>query len=342
MTVAFDHLLDLSDEIGTFEHADHSSPRIEHGYCVDDVARVLIAVCRADNQDDPRLAALAQSSLRFLISAVSPDGAVRNRRNHQGEWTSDYETGDCWGRAMWAFGVCSNDASAGAARQLGFEAFTLCARQTSISPRAMAFATLGAGEILRTDPDHAGARRIAEEYLDWFESQPTTAQWPWPEERLAYANAVICDALITAGQQLDRIDIIRQGLSLLTWLLDFQTIDQHLSVVPVGGAGPGDASPRFDQQPIEVARLADSSARAFEATYDPMWLGQIERCAAWFAGRNDLGIAMWDAVSGGGYDGLTARGPNMNQGAESTLAAITTMQVNEQFHAAPRLGAGER
>ena len=35
---------------------------------------------------------------------------------------------------------------------------------------------------------------------------------------------------------------------------------------------------------------------------------------------------MWDPVTGGGYDGLTATGPNLNQGAESTLALVTTMQ----------------
>jgi hypothetical protein len=35
---------------------------------------------------------------------------------------------------------------------------------------------------------------------------------------------------------------------------------------------------------------------------------------------------MWDDVTCGGYDGLTPLGPNLNEGAESTLALITTMQ----------------
>ena len=35
---------------------------------------------------------------------------------------------------------------------------------------------------------------------------------------------------------------------------------------------------------------------------------------------------MWDPETGGGYDGLQASGPNLNQGAESTLALISTMQ----------------
>jgi hypothetical protein len=39
---------------------------------------------------------------------------------------------------------------------------------------------------------------------------------------------------------------------------------------------------------------------------------------------------MWDPATGGGYDGLQATGANLNQGAESTLALISTLQVAHQ------------
>jgi hypothetical protein len=35
---------------------------------------------------------------------------------------------------------------------------------------------------------------------------------------------------------------------------------------------------------------------------------------------------MWDAQTGGGFDGLQRSGANLNQGAESTLAFLSTMQ----------------
>jgi hypothetical protein len=35
---------------------------------------------------------------------------------------------------------------------------------------------------------------------------------------------------------------------------------------------------------------------------------------------------MFDATTGGGYDGLEAAGHNRNQGAESTLAMLSTAQ----------------
>ena len=42
----FDHLLAITDHHGTFEHADHLAPRVEHGYCTDDMARVLTVTTR--------------------------------------------------------------------------------------------------------------------------------------------------------------------------------------------------------------------------------------------------------------------------------------------------------
>jgi hypothetical protein len=48
--------------------------------------------------------------------------------------------------------------------------------------------------------------------------------------------------------------------------------------------------------------------------------------SAWFDGKNDGNVVMWDETTGGGYDGLMATSVNLNQGAESTLALISTRQ----------------
>ena len=42
----FGHLIHMTDERGTFEHALFSEPRPEHGYCSDDMARVLVVAAR--------------------------------------------------------------------------------------------------------------------------------------------------------------------------------------------------------------------------------------------------------------------------------------------------------
>ncbi len=36
----FGHLIAMTDERGTFEHALLAQPRVDHGYCSDDMARV--------------------------------------------------------------------------------------------------------------------------------------------------------------------------------------------------------------------------------------------------------------------------------------------------------------
>ncbi|MFF5221905.1 glycosyltransferase, partial [Micromonospora sp. NPDC000212] len=116
------------------------------------------------------------------------------------------------------------------------------------------------------------------------------------------------------------------GLGLLAWLGEVLLREGQLSVVPAGGGPRGAARPPHDQQPIEVAAFADACATAATVTGDPGWETGVRQAVGWFLGDNDVGTAMWDPATGGGYDGLTAHGPNLNQGAESTLALISTLQ----------------
>ena len=191
----------------------------------------------------------------------------------------------------------------------------------------MAFAALGAAEVARVRPTAPSARASCLPTPSRSSGhRHAAADWPWPEPRLSYANAALPEALIAAGDVLGRPDVVDDGLLLLRWLLDLESLDGHLSPTPVGGAGPGDAAGRFDQQPIEIAALADACHRAHVVTGDDQWQQGVDLAIAWFAGDNDLGAVMWDPDTHGGYDGLTATGPNLNQGAESTLALIATLQ----------------
>jgi len=114
-------------------------------------------------------------------------------------------------------------------------------------------------------------------------------------------------------------------------LMKIETRDGHLSVTPVGGRCPADLNPGFDQQPIEVGAIADACALAYTITADPQWLDGVRLAWAWFRGDNDSETAMFDAHNGAGFDGLQKIGCNLNQGAESTLAALSTAQHAQQF-----------
>jgi hypothetical protein len=62
-------------------------------------------------------------------------------------------------------------------------------------------------------------------------------------------------------------------------------------------------------------------------TGDERWAVGVGKAVRWFLGANDGGLALYDAATGGGCDGLTRGGRNTNQGAESTLAMVATLQL---------------
>jgi hypothetical protein len=322
----FDHLLTMTDGQGTFEHAEFDEPRPDHGYCTDDMARVLVVASR-EPRPDPAVWGLAKLSLRFLGDAMGIDGDCHNRMSSRGRWTDRRSLEDCWGRSVWGLGTAAAQGHADWMRQVALSQFERAARRRSPWLHAMAFAGVGAAEVLAVRPAHRGARALLADAAAAIPIGGDDDTWPWPEPALAYANAVIPEVMIAAGSLLGRPTLLQRGLDLLDWLLEHETAHGHLSVTPVGGSAPGAPRPAFDQQPIEIAALADACARA--ATVDganEAWAAGVQRAVDWFLGDNDGAHLMWDPATGGGFDGLEPSGPNRNQGTESTLALLATLQ----------------
>ena len=326
----FGHLIHLSDERGVFEHALYSEPRPEHGYCSDDMARVLVVASR-ERGHTTSMRSLAMLSLKFLQDALDSQGKCRNRMDRRGVWEDVAAVDDCWGRSIWGLGTAASHSDDHLIRHLATKGLERAMRQRSPWPRAMAFAVLGAAEVISFDPDHALARGLLSDAADAMSATRWNRQWPWPEPRLTYANALLPESMIAAGAALERPLLQQRGLDLLGWLLERETRQGHLSVTPAGGSDPGDHEPRFDQQPIEVAALADACARAEALGHDSRWLDGIAAATGWFLGHNDRGVVMWNPTTGGGFDGLQGGGANLNQGAESTLALLSTLQHARSF-----------
>ena len=270
--VSFSHLQRLSDSTGLFEHALLTERRLEHGYCVDDVARGLVVT--TEPAPDPATAALAAIYQRFLASARDADGGIRNRLGADLMWEDSADVKDCWGRALWGLGTAAARSSSSRLASEALTQFETSAGRRSRWTRAMAFAALGAAEVLTVHPDHGMARALladAASLIDPLGAAPTwpAADWHWPEGRLRYANAVLPETLLAAGHLLDEPRWVSRGLDMLGWLLDVETAGQH-PVTPAGGWSRGEPRPGFDQQPIEVAALADACARAHDITGHPV------------------------------------------------------------------------
>ncbi len=330
----FGHLNHMTDDRGTFEHALFREPRPEHGYCSDDMARVLVVATREHGRS-AETRGLAMLSLRFLQDALDSQGRCRNRMNRSGDWEDRPGVDDCWGRSIWGLGTAASHSDDHLLRHLATKGLERAMQRRSPWPRAMAFAALGTAEVLSVDPDNMPARALLADAADAMTLPRRQPGWPWPEPRLTYANATVPEAMIAAGAALERPNLVRQGLLLLEWLLERETQHGHLSVTPVGGSGADDHGPGFDQQPIEVAALADACARAHSVVGDGRWVDGVTAATNWFLGDNDAGVVMWDPETGGAFDGLERDGANLNQGTESTLALLSTLQQARSFVGVP-------
>jgi len=269
---------------------------------------------------------LAERYLAFLTHAQDPDGSFRNRLSFDRRWLDEPSTGDWWGRAMWGLGTAAARSTVPWIRREARGAFSLGTRQRSPWPRAMAYAGLGAAEIVRADPHDDVAADLLADAARAVGRPGGDPGWVWPEPALTYANPSLAEVVIAAGDLLGDEPLLRTGLRMLAWLCREQDNEGRLSTVPVGGWRPGVEKHRFDQQPIEAAATADACATAAAITGDDRWDDPLFRAIAWFLGDNDGQTVMYDPLTGGCYDGLTANGPNLNQGAESTLALVSTMQ----------------
>lgn len=359
MTGGFElrHLRTLVTRFGIIEHARGAEPRLEAGICLDDVARLLVFASRESQLlrstgggfDDGTLIDWIGVALDFMELAHLGSGRFLDRRTVDGQWSSAVAGDDACGRALWGLGEAVADLAdvriADRARRLFESASTF----RSIHPRSSAFSVRGAASILARDPGHRPSRGIItdvsrsfRDLIDHVGSRAGT-DWMWPDRGLTYANAVIPEMILMVGREQADPETIEIGLSLLEWLVDLETHELgHLSPTPTSGRTRQQRAPGFDQQPIEVSTLADACATALAITGVESWSWNIDRCIGWFEGRNDNGLPMIDENTGGGYDGLTGDGVNLNQGAESTLAMLTTLQHRDLAHPAgsPR-GRGE-
>jgi len=317
----------MCDDTGMFQHAVHLLPDRAHGYCIDDNARALMLVhsLPANMQDEAATRARAFAS--FIQHGWNESaGLFRNFMGYDRRWLEESGSEDSNGRTLWALGHATSCASDPHMREWAARLFDHCApmAQAFKSPRAIAFAMLGADERLERDPGNVRARQIIERggaFLCALWKSGRRSGWDWFEAGLAYDNARLAEALIRAGRRLPSLHHEEAGLSALDWLVTFQTASQgHFRAVGSESFdNEGEALP-FDQQPLEAWATVAACAAAYRLTGKAVWRDHAETAYAWFLGRNDRGLALGDLRSGRCLDGLTPRGVNRNSGAESILA----------------------
>ncbi|QGN55265.1 glycosyltransferase family 4 protein [Novosphingobium sp. Gsoil 351] len=317
----------MSDGTGMLQHAIGIIPDRRHGYCIDDNARALLLMLRAGQFPLAEREQLASTYAAFIQHAWNEDrGVFRNFMAYDRSWCEDAGSEDSNGRTAWVLGeAVASGFDAGfrewARRWFGF---AIDAMDGVESPRAVAFAMLGAGTALRAGHDHAKARALIERgggFLHRLLDASRRPDWAWFETVLGYDNARLPQALLEAGLVLDRPLWRDAALDSLAWVAEQQrAASGHFRPVGSEGFGQEFAKLPFDQQPLEAWAAIDAAAAAFAATGEARWLDHAAVAYRWFFGGNDRGVVLADIVTGRCQDGVTPRGANVNCGAESILA----------------------
>lgn len=321
-------LLAMCDTTGILQHSCGIVPNRQHGYCIDDNARALMLANRIGLELGPDWRKLTLSFAAFINHAWNAgQGVFRNFMDYSGNWLEEAGSEDSNGRTLWVLGASTAESADANIRHWAADLYKRAIRSAEIyeSPRAIAFAMLGAAYYVRHDPDHTLSRGIltnGARLLRQLYATASKTDWHWFESVLAYDNARLPEALIRAGIALGDDAAIRDGLATLRWLNGQHITQDHL-FRPVGSDSFGrhyEQPLPFDQQPLEAWAVIDACAAAHDADGDMAWVYAARIAYDWYAGGNDRAALVGDPATGRCLDGVTPLGLNLNSGAESLLA----------------------
>lgn len=322
----------MSDATGMMQHAIGIIPDRRHGYCLDDNVRALMLMNAATGLSAAERSKWSIIYASFIQHAWNDDRkCFRNFMNFNRTWCEEAGSEDSNGRTLWSLGHTVERAGDVDLRSWARRWFNeaLSGFEKIDSPRAVAFAMLGACAVLRAQgdhgaADHSGTNRLLDRggrLLHGLLDNARRPDWGWFEAVLGYDNPRLSQALIEAGTQRGRPEWVEAGLQSLHWIADRQTAPGGY-FRPVGSEtfGHEHAQLPFDQQPLEAQAATDAAAAAYAITGDERWVAHALAAYRWFFGANDRGAVLVDLASGRCRDGVTPRGFNENCGAESILA----------------------
>ncbi len=348
----FEHLERMTDDTGIFQHARQTVPHRAQGYALDDNGVALVAAAKGAKllgEQGKGLRRLACTYLSFIEHAfIEERGRFRSRMDYSRNWLDEECSEDSHGRALWGLGAAAAYSEEPGLVSLATNLFlaALPATRDFTSPRAIAFSVVGIHEHLRRFGGDAEARRVREEHVtrlfELFEKHASD-DWPWFEDTLTYSNARFPEVLMLAGQWMNKWDMVEMGVKALDFLVGVQKSPEG-RFAPVGTSGwypRGGEKARFEQRPAEAQATMDACVEAWHVTRDKRWLGEAKLCYEWFLGANDLGLSLYDHLSGGCRDGLHPDRASQNEGAESTVAWLLSALAMEVVRSEEGVGPAD-
>jgi hypothetical protein len=215
-----DHLYQMTDSTGIFQHARLTAPNLSEGYCPDDNARALIlaVLLRQLDEAPKRVRALATTYAAFLDYAFDQETThFHNFLSVDRCWLDEQGSEDCHGRAIWALGTAVGRSPQWSSQMMAVQLFTQALPVVTefTSPRAWAFSLIGIHEYLRRLNGDRLAKDVREELTQRLVAtfdKVAEPGWSWFEEGLTYDNAKLAHALIVSGRATGQKRVYERGI----------------------------------------------------------------------------------------------------------------------------------
>lgn len=327
--INFSHIKNLTDNTGIIQHAVFNIPNRKEGYCTDDNARALLLsvfVCKQTGNDKEQLQ-LLHIYLSFIHYMQTDSGEFKNFMSYAKTTVEERGSEDSFGRTIMALGFLVNEGPSNMFNKTASILFSRAYRHIDqlSSVRGIANSIIGVCQFVKYNyPDDIKTEmviRLSDKMVNMYK-QNSSGNWHWFEPVLTYDNAILPLALLNAYEITGDESYLDIAFEAMTFLESKVFHKGMLS--PIGNNGWCEQGKKthakFDQQGIDAMAMVLYYQQAYRITRDENYLNRMYLSYQWFLGKNELGLSLYDASTGGCADGLHSTEISLNQGAESTLA----------------------
>lgn len=324
------YLYRLTDDTGMFQHAVLGVPDPSEGYTTDDNARALVlASMLYERSGEHRYEELMSCYLSFLLYAEKGRW-FRNFMGFDRRFTEKRGSEDCFGRCLFALGYVVSRTGLpknirGCAEKLLQRTVPSCSSLTFLKGKA--YASIGLS-LWRAENAKPYLELLQDSLADTY-IQCRRENWRWFEDKITYCSAALPLAVLSSCEADDPKQQI--GFESLDFLSE--AVFRDGMFVPVGCKGWMKCEEKpavYDEQPVEACSMMLACLKAYSLTKNEVYRDRAKQCFFWYLGRNIGNASLIDPETGGCRDGLTRRGLNGNEGAESLVCWLTAALLAEQ------------
>lgn len=309
----------LTTKIGILQHGKLDKPDPTYGYSIDDNARALVVAYQIfEKHKDRSTLLLAEIYFDYLIRSKIKGGYFHNFADKNDKFLDEVGSETSTGRTIWALGYLASRKNIN--QEFAQKAKEILLDLPPVSDlnhiRSKAYSLIGYYYL----KDKEKVKFLADNLIESY-SQHNKKNWF--EDHFEYANGILPLALFLAYLLTKKSDYLK--IAEKSYLFLDNTTRKPDHACPISHAGWKIGSKNFetyDQQAIEATDMVLASLAGFLSTNNSFYKKSADDWFDWFTGNNIGKLNLINQKTGSCFDGITARGVNENNGAESVLCYL--------------------